>query len=62
MIHHIRYMKKNKHSLNYYTNTKPSSNYRLTYNCELCDVHTIHLLVYKRHIGSNNHYIRSNQF
>ena len=61
MIRHI-YYNKNKKAFGYYANTKPSLNYSLRYNCELCDVHTIHLLVYKRHIGSNNHYIRSNQF
>jgi hypothetical protein len=58
MIVRIHYNISNK-----YTRIKlKDTNIRGRYGCKLCDFCTNHLLVYNRHIRSNNHYIRLNQF
>ena len=35
---------------------------RFKLNCNLCDFYTNQPLLYERHLRSNNHYIRLNQF
>lgn len=68
MLRHTHYnADKTKRLTQYYFKgkNKQEENYtiiRFKYNCKLCDFYTDHLLVYKRHLGSNNHYIRSVQF
>jgi hypothetical protein len=35
---------------------------KFKHNCKLCEFYTNQYLLYERHINSNNHFIRKNQF
>ena len=49
-----------------YYNLKPKGEtivvIKFKFNCKLCDFYTNHKLLYRRHLCSNNHYNRMNQF
>jgi hypothetical protein len=63
MIRHVYYNKYINNRIDCYIQSNAKITIRMVkYNCKLCDLHTNHFLVYKRHLRSNNHYIRSNQF
>ena len=67
MIKHIHYNNdKTKQLINYYNNKRIKEKIKKTitfkYACKLCDFYTNHYILLKRHINSNNHYIRKNQF
>ena len=66
MLRHIHYnADKTKRLYNYYCIKNKQETMviiKFKYNCTLCDLYTNYVLVYKRHLKSNNHYIRSHQF
>lgn len=66
-IRNLHYnVNREKEIINYYR-IKPKTHETIVcitckYSCKLCDFYTNHTLLYKRHLNSNNHYNRINQF